>query len=253
MGPSFAVIFIAIFGLTHLFTANSISFIFSIIMISLIATPIQKCTSHKHGAQIQSLLEGIKYVKLKKGISTLLILTVVNNIFIMGPAIIGVPVFVKEVLNENLVTLALLEGSMACGMILGSILFLAAIKVFHPVQILLFGVVIDGLTFSLLYFVQNNLMAIIVLLIHGIGIPLITVSRTTLIQTNVTDNLRGRLFSMIHISVMGTTAISIGLTGIILEYFRADVLFLNIGICAASCVFIGLISKNLSTLKQKVN
>ena len=42
MGPLFAAIGIAIFGLTHLFTANSVSFIFSIIMIGMIVTPVQK-------------------------------------------------------------------------------------------------------------------------------------------------------------------------------------------------------------------
>ena len=45
---------------------------------------------------------------------------------------------------------------------------------------------------------------------------------------------------MIYMAVMGTTAISIGLTGAILEYIEADILFLIIGLCAASTVFIGL-------------
>ena len=253
MGPLFVAIGMAIFGLTHLFTANSISFIFSIIMISMIVTPIQKITSHKENSKIQSLLNGIKYVKLNKGISTLLILTIVNNIFIMGPAIIGVQVFVKEILKGNLVVLALLEGAMASGMIIGSVIFLAAIKRFHPVNILLFGLVLDGCTFSIMYFVQSNYEAILVLLIHGIGIPLITVARTTLIQMTVPENLRGRLFSMIYMSVMGTTAISIGLTGVILEYFEADILFFIIGVCAALCALIGLISENFKSLGQKVN
>ena len=253
MGPLFAAIGISIFGLTHLFTANSISFIFSIIMISMIVLPNQKLRSHKQNSQTQSLLEGIKYVKLKRGISSLLILTIVNNIFIMGPAIIGLPVFVKEVLKENLVIVALLEGSMASGMIIGSVIFIWAIKRFKPVHILLFGVIIDGFTFSIMYFVQSNYVAILVLLIHGIGIPLITVARTTLIQMIVPEKMQGRLFSMIYMSVMGTTAISIGLTGMILEFYGADILFLIIGFCAASCACIGLISKNFASLGRKVN
>ena len=40
-------------------------------------------------------------------------------------------------------------------------------------------------------------------------------------------------------AVMGTTALSIGLTGIILEHIGANILFLIIGIGAASTVFIG--------------
>ena len=45
---------------------------------------------------------------------------------------------------------------------------------------------------------------------------------------------------MIYMAVMGTTALSIGLTGAILEIVEADILFLIIGLGAASTVLIGL-------------
>jgi len=108
----------------------------------------------------------------------------------------------------------------------------------------------DGITYTFLYFVNLPFAAIIVLLIHGIGIPLITVSRTTIIQSVVPDKFRGRIFSMNYMAVMGTTAISVGLTGFILEFIGADLLFLLIGIGAASTVIIGL---NPALRKMNVN
>ena len=101
----------------------------------------------------------------------------------------------------------------------------------------------DGITYSLLYISESSISSIIVLFIHGIGIPLITISRTTIIQAVVPDKFRGRLFSMIYMAVMGTTALSICLTGLILEQIGADTLFLIIGIGAAFTVLIGLNSK----------
>jgi predicted MFS family arabinose efflux permease len=133
-----------------------------------------------------------------------------------------------------------METAMAAGMIIGSFIFWKISKNIDPISILLFGIVLDGVTYSFLYFSLNSLSSIIVLLIHGIGIPLITVSRTTIIQTIVPDEFRGRLFSMIYMAVMGTTAISILFTGLILEIIGPDLLFLLIGIGAASTVFIGL-------------
>ena len=56
---------------------------------------------------------------------------------------------------------------------------------------------------------------------------------------------------MIYMAVMGTTAISVGLTGVILESIGADKLFLIIGIVAASSVLIGLNSEMKRLLIKK--
>ena len=239
LGPLFAGIGISIFGLKHLFTADAISFLFSILLISLIAGPARKLTIDKHPPKWQGIVEGLTYVNSHEGLRLLLILTFVNNIFIMGPAIIGLPVFVREILTSDFGVLAKLEVAMAVGMIMGSFLFWKAVKNISPISILLFGIVMDGATYALLFFANTSLIAILVLIIHGIGIPLITVSRTTIIQAVVPDEFRGRLFSMIYMAVMGTTAISVGLTGFILEFISADLLFLLIGVGAASTVMIG--------------
>jgi MFS family permease len=239
LGPLFAGIGISIFGLRHLFTADAISFLFSILLISLIVGPARKLTIEKHPPKWQGIVEGLTYVNSHKGLRILLILTFVNNIFIMGPAIIGLPVFVREVLTSDFGVLAKLEVAMAAGMIVGSFVFWKAEKNISPISILLFGIVMDGVTYTFLFFADTSFIAILVLIIHGIGIPLITVSRTTIIQAVVPDEFRGRLFSMIYMAVMGTTAISVGLTGFILEFIGADSLFLLIGVGAASTVIIG--------------
>jgi len=250
LGPLFAGIGISIFGLRHLFTADAISFLFSILLISLIVGPARKLTIEKHPPKWQGIVEGLTYVNSHKGLRILLILTFVNNIFIMGPAIIGLPVFVREVLTSDFGVLAKLEVAMAAGMIVGSFVFWKAEKNISPISILLFGIVMDGITYTLLFFADTSFIAILVLIIHGIGIPLITVSRTTIIQAVVPDEFRGRLFSMIYMAVMGTTAISVGLTGFILEFIGADSLFLLIGVGAASTVIIGF---NPALWKMNVN
>ena len=240
LGPLFAGLGISIIGLKHLFTADAISFLFSIMFISFIVIPTKKNRNYKHPTKLQGIIEGLKYVNAHKGLRLLLLLTFINNIFIMGPAIIGLPVFVREVLTADFGVYAQLETSMAAGMIIGSFIFWKTVKRINPISILLFGIVVDGISYTFLYFANSIFAATLVLLIHGIGIPLITVSRTTIIQAVVPDEFRGRLFSMIYMAVMGTTALSIGLTGIVLENIEADILFLIIGLCAASTVFIGL-------------
>ena len=248
LGPLFAGLGISVFGLTHLFTADAISFLFSIILISLIVIPLKKNKNYGHPTKFQGIIDGLKYVNAHKGLRLLLVLTFINNIFIMGPAIIGLPVFVREVLKADFGVFARMEAAMAVGMIIGSIIFWKAVKKINPISILLIGIVVDGITYSFLYFAHSSFVATVVLLIHGIGIPLITVSRTTIIQAIVPDEFRGRLFAMIYMAVMGTTAISIGLTGVLLENIEAEIMFLIIGLCAASTVFIGLNSATRNLL-----
>jgi hypothetical protein len=243
LGPLFAGIGITIFGLTHLFTIDAITFLFSMLMISLISSP--KNGNYKYRDNyITSIKNGITYLKAQKGLSILLILTMINNIFIMGPAIIGLPVFVREVLQGDFIVLAQLETSMASGMILGSVVFWKTIKFFTPSKILIFGLIMDGLTYSLLYWSTSSFESNVILILHGIAIPLIIVSRTTIIQKIVPDEFRGRIFSLVNMAVVGTTAISTGVTGIFLEYNSAELLFLTIGLCAASTAIVPILSKS---------
>ena len=87
------------------------------------------------------------------------------------------------------------------------------------------------------------------LFLHGIGIPFIMISRTSIIQTHTLNKYHGRFFSFVHLGVVGTTAISSGLVGIFLHYISVDILFLFIGIGGASCAIIGLILPTIKSLK----
>ncbi len=168
----------------------------------------------------------------------------------MGLAIIGIPVFVREVLDNQFTTLAILETSMATGMILGSIIIWRFLKGINPVRILLLGFVLDGLTYCLIYFTQTNFTAYLFLFIHGIGIPMITISRTLIVQLSVDNQFRGRIFSLINMSVMGTTAISVVAMGFILELLSVQLIFLIFGMLAAACSLLGIFSKSFGRLKS---
>ena len=137
---------------------------------------------------------------------------------------------------------------MALGMLCGSFIIIQFLKNVSLIKILFFGIIFDGITYSFLFFTELKWMAVLVLFIHGIGIPLIVVSRTNLIQKLISDNFRGRIFSMVNMSVLGTTAISSILTGFSLEFLSVQQLFLVIGICAMSTVFIGLLSKEFKSI-----
>ena len=112
---------------------------------------------------------------------------------------------------------------------------------FKKGQILLTGMVWDGITFIPLYFIQSLSAMAILVTIHAVAIPLLVVPRTSLIQDIVPANMTGRIFALMHLSVVGMTAISEGLSGLILELINAPTLFLLIGIAGGLCGFAGWI------------
>lgn len=247
MGPVIAGICVGFVGLTHLFTIDAITFLVSLIFIWFISVKEPK-SNQSNFSYLTEVKSGLSYISANRPILILIIMTSINNLFIMGPAIISIPVFVREILNEDFTTLAMLESAMALGMLCGSFIIINFLKNLSFVKILFFGIIFDGITYSFLYFTNSTWLAIIILFIHGIGIPLIVVSRTNLIQKYIPNEFRGRIFSMVNMSVMGTTAISSILTGFSLEFISVQILFLIIGICAMSTMMIGYFSKEFRSI-----
>jgi len=245
-GPAIAGALVAWIGLTHLFTIDALSFGASMICIILIIHRNRyPVLNRKKSTHLRDLQAGLKYVLQKRPLAFLLILTAVNNLFIMGPAMIGTPIFIRDVLQLKFSAYATVEAFMAGGMLLGSFLIWRFGKEINPTLVLFIGMIMDGLTYSLLYFVKTYPTTKLLLFIHGIGIPMITVSRTTFIQLAIPDKYRGRVFSMVNMSVIGLTALSIGLVGPLAEILPIQTIFLLIGLGAAICGIVGLNYKEL--------
>ena len=248
IGPFIAGILVTVIGIVHLFTFDAITFIISIFFINLIIE--KKKISNRMDANANNFyLGGLKYLKKKPGLLILFYITIINNFFIMGPAIIGVPVFVKNILDNSFKTLGLMETFLAIGMMLGSIVVLKITKKIDIKYILIIGIIIDGITFLPFYFLQSTHYSMIAMLIHGIGIPMITISRTLLIQKIVRKELQGRIFTLFHMAVIGTSTISISAVGFILSFIEINQLFLIFGFFATCCSLIALMSTKFLSLK----
>jgi len=249
LGPFLAGILVATVGITHLFTIDALSFSVSLICISFLKPSGQSMSESRPQTYTQSVKSGILFITKRKDIESLILITAVNNFFIMGLAIIGIPVYVREILDNQFSTLAILETSMAAGMVLGSVIIWKFLSGISPVKILLTGIILDGLTYCLIYFTHTSYIAYFFLFVHGIGIPMITISRTLIIQFSIENKYLGRIFSLVNMSVMGTTTVSVVAMGFILEWIHVQWIFLIFGLLAAGCSVLGLFSKSFMKLK----
>jgi predicted MFS family arabinose efflux permease len=177
-----------------------------------------------------------------------MVITIINNLFIMGPAIVGVPVLVRNALQGNVSDFAFVEACMAGGSLIGSYIVMRLNQKLSSGLIWGIGMLLDGITYAVFFFAESVPMVMVMIFIHGIGIPFIIVSRTVIIQRIAPNHFHGRLFSMVHLGVVGMTAISSALVGFSASIFPIQSIFLFIGFGATLCGVLAISLKKIRAL-----
>ena len=245
IGPLAAGLILSVVSIQYLFIIDSTSFLIAILILAFIILPAQTKKPEKQFSSIKEIFSGIKYIKEHKPFGTLFILTVINNFFIMGPAFVGMLLLVKDSLGGTASQYAFVESGLAFGMLIGSIFVYRIKNRINIGKLLLIGMVLDGITYSLMYFAGSVNYVLLFIIIHAFGIPMITISRTSIIQKHSPNQYHGRLFSLVHLSVIGVTALSAAVVGIAANYIDIKIIFLFIGFGAALCGVVGFMNKTL--------
>lgn len=181
----------------------------------------------------QDFTDGLKYLRGEKVVFWVWVITLVNNFFLMGPVFVGMPAYVKITLNGTGSDFALVEGTYAGGMIVSTWLISRFGTRMNPLRMLFLALIYDGLTYVPLLWIDSVSGTVVAILVHSLGIPAITISRLTALHRVVPQAMQGRVFSYFHLAVAGMTALSIGVTGILLTFVPPNQLFATIGVLCA--------------------
>lgn len=248
LGPVLAGFLIDAMGAFRVFIIISVMFIIAYIIGLLMNHPPREKEIRLQSLDIRSLTDIADVLKKDPILIWLLIITVVDNLFIMGPAIVGVAILVKDVFGGTATDWALSETFLSLGMIVTSLFLMKWGKKIPLGTMLIFGIIMDGLTYVPVKWAGSVKILWGIIFFHALFIPLIIVGRTTIVQKRVPHTLQGRFFSLIAISVVGLTAISTALTGLVTEFIPVEDLFVYIGILAAATGFAALFYKPLRKL-----
>jgi len=103
---------------------------------------------------------------------------------------------VQQILNWGTQGVGIMSGILAVGMIVGALgLGLFPIK-FNKLYIVITGLFLYGLLFAIGPFFISRLFIIIIALFGGIIFSLITVAQNTILQEQITTQIRGRIFGI---------------------------------------------------------
>jgi len=178
---------------------------------------------------------GLVYAAKDPMVGGLLLLTALDNLAIMGPAIVGAALLVKRTFALGAGAYAWFEGCMAVGMVAGSLALAARGRRWPMRKVVLWGMVMDGITYLPFVWIRAYEVALPAIVLHGVCIPMIVVGRTSLIQHHVPPERHGKVFALVNITVIGMTALSAAASGWIAELTSPRVLFGLAGVFGALC------------------
>jgi MFS family permease len=197
---------------------------------------------------LEDFRQGLAAIAADRTLLLFLALTALDNLFIMGPALVGTAVLVRETLGGDAAMYAIVEATYGLGWGAGSLLIGRFATRVPLGKMLLIGIALDGLTYVPLLWCRSFPYLLVVSLIHSMAIPLITVPRSAVLQRIVPGARLGRVFALVNVVVVGMTAVSSGLTGLALEAIAAPVLFGVIGTLAGLTGIAGFASRRLRAL-----
>lgn len=212
-------------GVLISFVSYHLLLIFIILLLIIAGTGVLfiKTThgaSHKKEQEeisfIKQLKEGFTYTWHERLLRALFIITVVSNLFISGPLMMGLPIFVEGVLKGNSVDYSLVQGGFTFGMIAGSLIIGIINIKRNRGAYALYLIALQGLGMLLFSQVQIIGLAIPVIILIGMLSPAINIPLISMVQTYTDSNKVGRVMSLIRTGSLGLIPLSYAITSFLL-------------------------------------
>jgi len=216
VGPALAGVAFRVFGLAGCFYANGLSFVAVVVALWRVRPKHQSNSNVRlmrdRQALWRDLIDGLRYVRTRPRVSSLLLLSAVNSLF-GAPYFTMVPIYARDIFHLGETGLALMMGTAGGGAFFGALLVAYLGDFRRKGWFVLGGAIVFGI--SIIGFALSSQLALSLLFLFTLGFALVvSVAITnTLLQKLVTDEMRGRVMSMFILSFMGTMPIGNILAG----------------------------------------
>jgi len=219
IGPSIAGIIVARFGEGICFLLNAASFI--AVITCLLLMKIQKRPIKKSGKKVwEDFSEGFIYLKQSVPLRRVIIMLGLISL-IMMPFSTLLPVFAKDIFKGDATTYGHINAVSGLGALIGTI-YLATLKTSKFLsKLLLIAAAAFGCGLILFSFSTNLFVAFAFMTIAGFGMMLCIAAGNTFVQTNVSDQMRGRVMSFYAMAFFGMQPIGSLFVGIIAKHLGA--------------------------------
>jgi MFS family permease len=200
-GPAVAGIVVAMYGAGVCFLINSLSFV--AVLIALAAMKVGwTAPTKKPGSGFKALLEGIAWVRHNRTARSVLALFLVAS-FAGSPYLTLLPILAGDVLQSGSEGLGWLVTSSGVGAIVASIVMALRPdpkELPHQFKI---GTILSGAATMVLGLSTSFAVSMLMMFFIGAGFILTVAGTQTILQTVVSNTLRGRVMSLYSIGFVG--------------------------------------------------
>jgi hypothetical protein len=240
-GPPIAGAAIAVVGTGGAFAVDAVSFLaaaFVVMLISMKGTGHQRVDGVIPGATpceapvdqpsfAAAIREGVSYVVADPPLRTTLLLSLVLNFALNGPAAVGMPWLAEVRFDAGPTGLGLMAAAWAAGALAGT-LVAGNLRVRRQGVVLLGSVAIAGAAMMAVGIAQVLPAAVVALAVMGVAIGYSNIIAISWLQGRVEIDMVGRVMSLAMLMGFGITPLSLGLAGALIDV-NATALFLAAG------------------------
>jgi MFS family permease len=220
LGPAIAGVLIAAVGEGWCFFIDAVSYaavILSLLLMHLDAQPRMPKVTHV----LREMAEGFRYVNGSVPIRALLLLLALSGLA-GRPFAVLLPVIAREVMHGGAGTLGALQATAGVGALAGALYLASRASVLGLGRVVVASAAVFGL--GLVAFSRAHLLwvSMPLLFVAGSGMMLQTAASNTIIQTIVDEDKRGRVMSLLAMSLFGTVPIGSLIAGALATRIGAE-------------------------------
>ena len=265
LGPVFGGIAFAIFNIESFILINSISFLVSAVLDTLIDFKYNSNSELEEKSDeniaisklnyFKEIAEGFKYLISKRYIIEIPAIFIIFNFFISFSVTIPIPIILNNILKIPTKSFGLIQGAIPVGMIIGAFMvknIIAKYKLNSIFSVTGIIISVNIILLSIPLFINTisniNIYVIyylVIMIFMGVCISLVDIPFSYTLQTNIEEEFRARSLSLTISIVKVVVPISYLISGVLLQSIEAYVvvLFGGISVLIVSTIFYKCISK----------
>lgn len=229
LGPAIAGVLLSTVGAGWCFAINFLCILPCVFLVKMMDFEDKKPDLIKNETIFEGLKEGLNYSLHSIQIVLLLLFSAVFSFIALTYPML-MPVYTKEVLFADAKVLGYVMSSAGIGAVTASMLLASKTTLRGLKYILCFGSVILSSGFIILGFNSNITAACIIMFFVGFGMTSSFTSDSTLLQSVIDDDKRGRVMSIYTVCFMGATSISNFAAGSVAQIFGIANTFIIFGL-----------------------